>query len=346
MGGCGPHNSGAPPVSQSAAPWSRCSRTFPPPPGTAPRACPALHPPGRPGEGTGGLHTLGIGRGGTGSPSLEGTQDRNRAGVQGQAENTSLKTVSWRLSLQRSDAPACRERGPCPRLLEGWTCWSPAPGPPDPRAHEGCALADSGVSTPGSPRGPPCPSPVSDCCSFRLCSVKGRCGHRGRSTCCRFPAVSLIGSHDSFRKGQTWAPGEAPRLTSVCSRLCRNARSEATEASGMSWRCAGLLVYPDSYESPNGSLQSLKNQKNNKTITAVIREGKSRAPCLWVSAAPPPTAAFPSLQPHSLQPLRFLSWAVVLSLISSSFNTQHHIVTWTPLVLAPCPPGLTPPLPL
>lgn len=38
-----------------------------------------------------------------------------------------------------------------------------------------------------------------------------------------------------------------------------------------------LLIYADSYESPNGSLQSLKSWKNSKTIAAVIREGTSRA---------------------------------------------------------------------
>lgn len=95
-----------------------------------------------------------------------------------------------------------------------------------------------------------------------------------------------------------------------------------------------LLIYPDSYESPHRSLQSLKSQKNSKTIAAVIREGASRVSGLL---QPRPTAAFPSLRPHSLQPLCFFSWAVVSSLISSSFNTRHNIVTWTPLVPALCP---------
>lgn len=95
-----------------------------------------------------------------------------------------------------------------------------------------------------------------------------------------------------------------------------------------------LLIYPDSYESPHRSLQSLKSQKNSKTIAAVIREGASRVSGLL---QPRPTAAFPSLRPHSLQPLCFFSWAVVSSLISSSFNTRHNIVTWTPLMPALCP---------
>lgn len=86
-----PHNSGAPPVTPPAAPSSCCSRTFPP--RHVPPAPWAL--PGRPGEGAGRLRVLGISQGGTGSPSPEGTQGLNRAGIQGQAANTSLKTVAW-----------------------------------------------------------------------------------------------------------------------------------------------------------------------------------------------------------------------------------------------------------
>lgn len=233
----------------------------------------------------------------------------------------------------------CGETGPCRHLLEGWTCWSPAPRAPTPGSPR-AERAGRGGLAPGSPR-PPAP-PVSwalHVISAVLC--------RGQVLIMADPIAAvfqLLCGFDRFsqqrsRKGQTWAPGlsSTPSPVFVPDSVVTPAlKPQRPVACGCLFTLILTNPLTDHFKAP------LK-ARNSKTIGRCHQGRASRVSGLL--QLPPPTATLFHPCGSLLQPLCFLSgcgFVFDFKVHSTLGTTSSHDSPC--LLCAPRPPGLTPPV--